>query len=176
MLVEVRSSRSGRVLQNASRARYYRPVAIVLNDAFYPIVLVGMYEPYSAEEVDDYFTRLLAIFKWGVRTHTRHVVILIHDPTQASAAGRRQMAEAHKQRVTRAQNELTLACFVPIDNAIMRGMITAFSWFAPDIVKTLRCVATMEDALQQALQVLAAQGTPFVGDMRALRAALKLNS
>jgi len=73
------------------------------------------------------------------------------------------------------QVDATLASFVPIDSSFVRGAVTAYRWFAPDTVKTLRVVDSLERALDEAMRALEAQGTPFTGDRAALRRALHLN-
>ena len=135
---------------------------------------MGLDEPFLPGEIEAYLELLVAIADEGIRTGRRHVVIVTNDPTKVSAAGRRRVANAMALHLTPAQIDVTLASFLPIDSTVVRGMITAFRWFSPDTLKTLRVVSSMQSALDEALQTLEAHGTPFTGDYKALRRALQL--
>jgi hypothetical protein len=149
-------------------------VPCILNETFYPILLTGLDEPFLPGEIEAYLEKLLAIANEGIRTGKRHVVIVINDPTKVSAAGRRRVADAVTSRLTPAQLDVTLASFLPIDSALVRGAVTAFKWFSPEALKSLRVVSSMRGALSEALRALDQHGTPFTGDKRALRRALGL--
>ena len=153
---------------------YHRSVPTTLNDTFYPILLMGLDEPFAPGEIEAHLEKLVAIANAGIRTQRRHVVIVTNDPTKVSAAGRRRVANAMALHLSPAQVDVTLASFLPIDSIIVRGAVTAFRWFSPDTVKTLRVVDSMQSALDEALRALAAHGTPFEGDYQALRRALRL--
>jgi len=150
-------------------------VPCVLNDAFYPIILMGLDEPFGPGEIEAYLEKLSLLADEAIRARKRHVVIVTNDPLKVSAAGRRKIANAVALRLTPEQVAVTLASFMPIDNTLVRGVITAFQWFSPDTLKTLRLVSSMQEALHEALQALEAQGTPFTGDRQGLRRALRLD-
>jgi hypothetical protein len=135
---------------------------------------MGMDEPYAPGEIEAYLAKLVAIANEGLRTRRRHVVIVTNDPTKVSAAGRRKVAEAVAQGMTPTQIDVTLVSFLPIDSALVRGVVTAFKWFSPHTLRTLRVVDSMQSAFDQALAALEAHGTPFTGDRQALRRALQL--
>jgi hypothetical protein len=153
---------------------YDQGVPTVLNDTFYPILLMGMDEPYAPGEIEAYLEKLVAIANEALRTRKRHVVIVMNDPTKVSAAGRRKVADAVAKRMTPTQIDVTLASFLPIDSALVRGVLTAFKWFSPHTLKSLQVVDSLQSALDQALAALEAHGTPFTGDRQALRRALQL--
>jgi hypothetical protein len=153
---------------------YRSGVAAFLSDEFYPVVISGMKEPFLPGEIELFCAQVCAIADHGIRTDRRHVVIVTNDPVGLSAAGRRKVADALARYVTTAQNEVTLASFLPIDSTLVRGALTAFRWFAPETIKTLRAVDSMPSALQEALAALAEHGTPFTGDLKGLRRALQL--
>lgn len=149
-------------------------VTTVLNDVFYPIILMGFDEPFAAGEIEAYLEKLVAIADEGIRTRRRHVVIVTNDPLKVSAAGRRRVANAVALHMTPEQVDVTLASFLPIDSTLVRGVLTAFRWFSPETIKTLRAVDSMESAFREALIALEAHGTPFAGDKLALRRALRI--
>jgi hypothetical protein len=91
-----------------------------------------------------------------------------------SAAGRRRVANCVALHMRQEQIDVTLVSFMPIDSALVRGAMTAFKWFSPDTLKSLRVVSSVESALREALVALQEQGTPFTGDLQALRQALRL--
>jgi hypothetical protein len=156
------------------RAVYHGGVPCVLNDAFYPIILMGLDEPYLPGEIEAYLEKLVSIADEGLRTGKRHVVIVTNDPTKVSAAGRRRVANCVALHMRQEQIDVTLVSFMPIDSALVRGAMTAFKWFSPDTLKSLRVVSSVESALREALVALQEQGTPFTGDLQALRQALRL--
>lgn len=100
----------------------------MLNDAFYPIILMGFDEPFAAGEIEAYLVRLVAIANEALRTRQRHVVIVTNDPLKVSAAGRRRVADAVALHMTPEQIDVTLASFLPIDSTLIRGVLTAFPW------------------------------------------------
>jgi hypothetical protein len=149
-------------------------VTTVLNDEFYPVLLMGFDEPYAPGELEHYLEKLAGICNEAIRTRRRHVVIVVNDPRKVSAAGRRRVADAMALHLTTEQVNVTLASFLPIDSTIVRGALTAFRWFSPNTLKTLVVTTTMEEALDEALKALAVHGTPFTGERQALRRALRL--
>lgn len=146
----------------------------ILDNTFYPILLMGMDEPFGPGEIEAYLEKLVSIADEGLRTGKRHVVIVTNDPTKVSAAGRRRVANAVALHLSPAQIDVTLASFMPIDSALVRGAITAFKWFSSETLKTLCVVSSMQGALREALLALEEHGTPFRGDLAALRRALRL--
>jgi hypothetical protein len=160
---------------SSSRAR----VAFVtaeLNDTFYPILLSRIDEPVTLGEIENYFKKLVRLADDGLRKRERYVVIVVSDVVKFSAAGRRQVGEVQARYLTPQRNEVTLAAFVPVDNAFVRGIVTAVRWFAPDLVKSIELVSSLEVALDKALSALESNGTPFKGDRSALRRAMGLRS
>jgi hypothetical protein len=147
-------------------------VPAALNDRFYPILLSRTDEPVTDAELDAFFTKLAMLADEGIRKGERYVVIVLNDPTKFSPAGRRKVAEMQAHYVTPRRNDVTLAAFIPIDNAFVRGAVTALRWVSPDIVKSVQFVPTVDAALREALATLEANGTPFTGDLPALRRAL----
>jgi hypothetical protein len=150
-------------------------VTAELNTDFYPILLSRFEEPLAAGQTDAYFRKLIALADAAIVKGERYVVVITSDAMKFGAAGRRQVAEAETRYLTPARNEVTLAAFVPIDNAFVRGGLTALRWIAPETVKAIRTVASLEVALDQALRVLEENGTPFKGELVALRRALGLS-
>jgi hypothetical protein len=147
-----------------------------LNDAFYPVLLSRFDDPLTRSEADAYFQKLTALADKAIRKSERYVVIILNDVTKFTAAGRKQVAEAQARYLTPEQNAVTLAAFIPIDNAFVRGSVTALRWFAPEIVKSIRLVASLELAFAEALRMLDANGFPFGGNRQLLRLALGLQS
>lgn len=147
-----------------------------LNDTFYPILLSRMEEPLAPGETDAYFQKLVALADACLRTGERYVVIVTSDVVKFGAAGRKQVAEAETRYLTPARNGVTLAAYVPVDNAFVRGAVTALRWISPEIVKSIRVVASLELALHEALRTLHGNGTPFTGELAGLRRALGLRN
>lgn len=145
-----------------------------LNDAFYPVLLSRIEEPLALHEVEAYFKKLTSLADVGIRRRERYVVIVLSDVVKFSAAGRKQVAEVQARFLTRERNDVTLAAFVPIDNALVRGALTALRWLSPEIVQSVRIVPSLEVALHEGLELLASNGTPFTGERLALRRAMGL--
>jgi hypothetical protein len=155
-------------------ARYDCAVPAELYDVFFPVLLSTMQEPLADAELQAYFTKVAAIADTGLRTGTRHVVIVLNDVTKFTAAARKQVANAQARYITREQVAATLVAYVPNDSAFARGLVTAMRWISPEIVARIEFVASLDIALRKALSMLAANGTPFTGDEPALRRALGL--
>lgn len=147
-----------------------------LNDTFYPILLSRMEEPLAAAEADAYFTKLVRLADACIRTGERYVVIVTSDVVKFGAASRKQIAAAETRYLTPERNQVALAAYLPIDNSFVRGAVTALRWISPEIVKAVRVVPSLEVALHEALLVLNGNGTPFTGELVALRRALGLRS
>lgn len=146
----------------------------VLNERFFPLLLSDMVEPLTIKELDDYFRKVAELADTGIRTGTRYAVIVLNDPMQMSALGRKQVAEVQARYLTRERNDVALAAYVRIESILARGAVTAISWISPEIVRHVQAVPSLEVALQKALQALEAHGTPFTGDLAAVRDALGL--
>jgi hypothetical protein len=156
-------------------ADYDGRMATALIETFYPILVSKTDESVTEEELEVFFRRFAELADQAIRSGTRHVVIVLNDPSKFTPAARKRVAEAQARHVTPARNDVTLAAFVPIDSALARGALTAIRWVSPDLVKHVRFVPTTEAALRAALAVLEEQGTPFTGDEKALRVALGLS-
>jgi hypothetical protein len=146
-------------------------VATVLNDTFYPILLWSTSEPFAPGELDAHVIKLAAIADKGIRNRTRHVVVVTTTSVNLSAAGRKSVAAALHRHLTPAQNDVSLASFLPVDSTVIRGILTAFRWLSPESVKSVRMESSPGAALEAALKALEAYGTPFTGDRQALRRA-----
>jgi hypothetical protein len=163
------------VLRCNPDARYDRAVPAELYDVFFPVLLSTMQEPLAEAELQAYFTKLAAIADTGLRTGTRHVVIVVNDVTKFTAAARKKVADAQACYLTREQVAATLVAYVPNDSSFARGLVTAMRWISPEIVARIELVASLDIALHRALSTLAANETPFTGDESALRRALGLH-
>jgi hypothetical protein len=164
------------VVPSRVHTRYHHAVVAVLNDTFYPVLLSRIEEPLAPKELESYFQKLAGLADRAILKRERYVVIVMDDISKFSAAGRKQIAEVQARYVTPQRNDATLAAYASIDNAFVRGAVTAIRWFAPDLVRHLHVSASREDALDEALSALERRGTPFAGDFRALRAAMGLPS
>jgi hypothetical protein len=147
-------------------------VPAALNDRFYPILLSRFDEPVTVGEIDAYFQKLVPLADDGIRRGKRYVVIALNDPSKFTAATRKKVAAAQARYMTPKRDDVTLAAFIPIDNPIIRGAVTALSWVSPEIAKSIRCVPTLEAALNDALALLDANTTPFTGNLHDLRRTL----
>jgi hypothetical protein len=147
-------------------------VPAILNDTFLPVLLSSMQEPLADGELDAYFKKLVALADEGIRARSKYVVIVTSDVTKFSATGRKHVAEAQARFMTSERDDVTLAAFVPIDNVFVRGAVTALRWLSPEVVKSIRVVASPELALSEALKMLEDSGTPFTGNRQALQRAL----
>jgi hypothetical protein len=150
-------------------------VPAALNDTFYPVLLSSVQEPLARAEIDAYFSKLILLADEGIRTGKKHVVIVTSDVMKFTATGRKQVADAQTRFMTAERDDATLAAFVPIDNSFVRGAVTALRWLSPEVVKSVRVVPSLKIALSEALSMLEAIGTPFVGDRVALSRALGLH-
>jgi hypothetical protein len=149
-------------------------VGATLDDTFYPILLSRLDQPVVRAEAEAYFQKLAALADRAIRRGERYVVIVLSDVGGFSPAGRKVMAEAHASYVTPERNAATLTALVPVDNAIVRGAVTAFRWVAPQLVSSLRPVRSLDAAIDEALHILDENGAPFRGDLQGLRRALGL--
>jgi hypothetical protein len=148
-------------------------VAAVLDNTFYPILLWSTSEPFAPGELDALGTKLAAIADEGIRTGKRHVVVVTVNSVNLSAAGRKSVAAALERHMNQARNDVTLASFLPVNSALIRGILTAFRWLSAESVKTVRMEASPREALDAALRALEQNGTPFTGDPQALRRAFE---
>jgi hypothetical protein len=144
-------------------------VPAALDDQFYPILLSRFDEPVTEGELDSYFQKLVVLADEGIRRKNRYVVIVLNDPTTFSAAGRKKVAAAQARYMTPKRDDVTLAAFIPVDNPIVRGAVTALRWVSPEIAKSIHCVPTLEAALKNAIASLEANSTPFTGNLYELR-------
>lgn len=149
-------------------------VTAILIEAYYPILISRFVEPLTRSDADAYFQKVVAIADEALRKNERYVVISITDVTKFSAGARKQIQDAQQRHITTERNDATLAAFVPIDNAFVRGAVTALSWFLPDVTKHVRIVRSVEVAFDETLRCLEEAGTPFSGDRVALRRVLGL--
>jgi hypothetical protein len=131
-----------------------------------------MEEPLSRADVEGYFGELIRIVDEGIRAQQRLVVIVTSDATKFTAAGRKVVAEAESRYMSAERYAAVVASYVPTDNALMRGALTALGWLAPNMVKSIRLVPSLESALTQALQTLETSGSPFRGDRQELQRAV----
>jgi hypothetical protein len=145
-----------------------------LNDRFFPILLMGFQDPFVPGELDAYYKRLAQIADIAIGRRLKLVAIATSDPMVVSTAGRKQIAQALRTHLTQVQIAATAASFLPIDNTLVRGVLTAFRWLAPDTIENLHVTPNMEEALREALRALRELGTPFTGNIPALRRELKL--
>jgi hypothetical protein len=143
-----------------------------LDGTFVPVLLSSMEEPLSRADMEAYFGELIRIVDEGLRARQRLVVIVTSDATKFTAAGRKIVAEAEARFMSEERYAAIVASYVPTDNALMRGALTALGWLAPNIVKSIRLVPSLEIALTQALQTLETSGSPFRGDRRELQRAV----
>lgn len=148
---------------------------ISLNDKFFPLLILSFRDPFLPGELDRHYKKLAQIADYALERQLRTVAILTSDPSLVSPTGRKQSAEALRIHMTPAQVDVTLASFIAIDNAFVRGVVTAFRWLSADgTLKSLRFIATMQQAMDQALEALEGAGTPFKGDLAALKKELNL--
>jgi hypothetical protein len=148
----------------------------VLDDRFYPVILFEVAEPFAPGELDAYFQRLRGLADEALRQGRKHVVISMNQKVSMSAAGRSAVAAATKRHLTPAQIDATAATLLVMTSPLERGVVTAFGWLFPETVKSIRPVASRQAALDEALRTLDSLGTPFTGDLEALRDALGLTS
>jgi hypothetical protein len=146
-----------------------------LNEAFYPILLTQTDEPISDEELEAFFSRLARLADEAIKKSERYVVIVLNDPLKFTPAARKKLSAVQARYITKERNDVTLAAFIPVDNAIVRGAVTALGWVAPDLTKAIRFVRDHETALHEALAMLEARGTPYAGDLKALTSAVGLS-
>jgi hypothetical protein len=150
-------------------------VSATLNDSFYPILLSSMEEPLQQGELDAYFQKLIPLADAGIRKREQYIVIVLNDPMKFSAAARKKVLEAQARYLSPAQMDVTLASFVYVNSAFARGAVTALRWVAPELIKSVRLVANLEAAMNDALALLEAEGRPFRGNRQALRRELGLS-
>jgi hypothetical protein len=161
---------------DAREASYDGVVTAELNDTFYPILLSRIEEPLAPSELDRYFKKLVSLADAAISKREKYVVIVVSDVMKVNAAGRKQLALVQARYLTPERNDRTLAAFLPIDNAFVRGAVTALRWLSPELTKSIHVVASLEVALNEALRVLEANGTPFTGERPALRRALGIRN
>ena len=145
-----------------------------LNDRFYPILLSRMDDPVTSAEAEAYFEKLIVLADEGIRSGRKYTVITTSNIMKFTAASRKHVADAQARYLSADRNDVTLAAFLPIDNSVIRGMMTAFRWVAPRLLQYVHVVPSLEAALDDALRALADNGTPFKGDLQALRRVLDL--
>jgi hypothetical protein len=156
-------------------ASYNRSVPVTLNDRFFPLLILSFRDPFLPGELELHYKKLAKIADHALERRLRTVAILTNDPSGVSAAGRKQSADALRTCMTPAQVDVTALSLVAVDSAFVRGVLTAFRWLSPDgTLKSLRVTATMQQALDEAIEALESLGTPFKGDLAALKKELGL--
>jgi hypothetical protein len=133
--------------------------AVVVDDRYSPLIVTTF-----LGETD------LTLGKWFEEVHRRLIlsqgvqgrrVLSIIDATRSirpTPDMRRFWAEM-SERTTPSMKEATLATFLVVDNALLRGAITAISWMSPSL-RDLESFANIEAAMNEAFQRLARAGTP----------------
>jgi len=133
--------------------------AVVVDDRYAPLIIVTF-----LGETD------LTLAKWFEDVHRRIIlshgvqgrrILSIADATRSvkpTPELRRFWAEM-SERTTPAMKEATLATFLVVNSALIRGAITAISWMSPSL-RDLESFATIDVAMNEAFQRLARAGTP----------------
>ena len=145
----------------------------ILDDTFHPVLLVQVEEPFARGELEAYFARLSGVAEKSVRQGRKHVVIVTNDKVAMSAAGRSTVAAANKRYMSQAQIDATAATLIVMTGSLERGVVTAFGWLFPETMKSIRPVASMQAAFDEAMRTLESLGAPFAGDREALRSVLR---
>ena len=134
--------------------------AIVIDDRHAPLVITTF-----MGETD------LSLGKWFEEMHTKIIlnhgakgrrVLSIADATLAvkpTPDMRRFWAEL-SDRATPTMKEATLATFLVVNSALLRGAITAISWMSPSL-RDLESFATIDEAIREGSVRLARAMTPI---------------
>jgi hypothetical protein len=135
--------------------------AIVIDDRYTPLIITTFFG-----ETD------LALGRWFEDVHKKLLlshgaqgrrILSIADATMAvkpTPDMRRFWAEL-SDRSTPTMKEATLATFLVVNSALIRGAITAISWMSPSL-RDLESFGTVDEAIREAFQRLARAGTPIV--------------
>jgi hypothetical protein len=84
---------------------------------------------------------------------------MIHDATRSTRTSpeMRKFWTEMSKRAQPATNAATLASYIVVSNPVIRGVLTAISWVAPDVAK-METFANLDSAIGKATRVLEAAG------------------
>src|SRR5688500_1983162 len=71
---------------------WHLAMTAVLDDRFYPVLLIEVAEPFAPGELDAYFERLRALAEKSLARGRKHVVLARNTKVAMSAAGRSAIA------------------------------------------------------------------------------------
>jgi hypothetical protein len=121
---------------------------ITVHSDHFPIALIDMgRSPRTDQEFATLFTHFDLIAKRASAQRTRYFIMATTQDTMS--AQERLMLATHANRVSKEQMSLCVAavCVLPRQNALLRGVLIAFSWLIPT-VPPLTPVSTVEEGIE----------------------------
>jgi len=121
----------------------------------FPLVVSHWSTAMDSDEVNDYFDQLDRVIDRAQREGVRYVSVSCGG-SNLTAAMRKVVAE-RASKIPTARAALNIASFVVLDNALLRGAVTAIKWISSKNMQNVFPVATLEEGLAKAKSALAAQ-------------------
>jgi hypothetical protein len=144
---------------------------MTIDDTHYPIVLQTIDPQATVSMIERFFEEMRRMADRAIREGTYYVEIT-DCPAVFPPLQRAKLAEEVKKS-SPAQRKRSLGTFVIVDNALVRGALTAVKWMVPDSLQKVTAVASWDEAFDRAAATLGARGIPLPATLgrRRLRAA-----
>jgi hypothetical protein len=131
--------------------------SVVLDSRAWPVVITTWFGTPTEVLVDRYFDQHATVLERARKNSDR--IVLISDTfatERPTATARKRIADRTSAHAKVAQS-ITLASFIVIENALIRGAVTALSWIIPSMDEN-ELVDSIETAIDRGLAALDAAG------------------
>jgi hypothetical protein len=134
-----------------------KDAAIVVDDSAGGIVFATWFGEATISLVDQYYEWNEAVLERARRERTKFVLVTdTFGAARPSPAARKRIAERFA-RMPRDVGEITIASYIIIENALLRGVVTALAWMDPRLEGSVT-VASVPLAIEGAIKSLTAAG------------------
>ena len=130
---------------------------LTFDDRYFPIVVMRWDGLADIEAAKWGMDHLAGASKTAVARGTRLVSISDARRARRPSAEVRKYFAAESARGLPEQADVVINTYVVLDSALLRGALTAIGWLSPS-VQSVKTTATIEEAIEQALQDLEANG------------------
>jgi hypothetical protein len=127
-----------------------------IDDRHFPIVIQTIATDATSDQIARFFAETRRLADRCIREDRYYVSITL--VAGAFAPVQRARLTEEIKKATPEQERRSLATFVVIPNALVRGALTAVRWMAPDSLRTVYAVGTWSEALDGAVAELRARG------------------
>jgi len=128
-----------------------RAGVIEIDTTRYPLLIQRWTGAPTNENLDAYFVQADDIADYAIAHDSYHVVV-VTGSLNITASGRKYLG-AWIDTVPSARRERTIASYVVIDNAALRGMLTALGWLTRNL-QDVHAVATEAEGIRRATEHL----------------------